>query len=84
MKVTLEIPDQVANALAEGQSQEPSSLLLELACGLYSARKLTHAQAAQLAGMARLEFQEALGLREIPIHCNSDDLADDIAFARGQ
>jgi predicted HTH domain antitoxin len=84
MKVTLEIPDQVANALAEGQAQEPRSLLLELACGLYAARKLTHAQAAELAGMTRMEFQEALGFREIPVHYTSEELADDIAFARRQ
>ncbi len=79
MKVTLEIPDQVARALPDDLAGEPRRLLLELACGLYAARKLTHAQAAELAGLDRLDFQQELGLREIPIHYTSEDLAHDIA-----
>lgn len=46
--------------------------------------KLTRAQAAELAGMERMDSQQELGEREIPIHYTREDLAHDIAFARDQ
>lgn len=58
MKVTLEIPDELAAALPGDEGDRRRSLLVELACGLYAARKLSHAQAAKLAGLERLELEQ--------------------------
>ncbi|MFZ4764092.1 MAG: UPF0175 family protein [Roseimicrobium sp.] len=78
MKMTLEIPDLVAAGLPGNETERSRSLLLELACGMFAAHKLTHAQAARLAGMERLEFEHELGLRDIPIHYTLSDWKDDL------
>jgi predicted HTH domain antitoxin len=44
---------------------------------VYAARRLTHAQAAKLAGLDRLEFDRERGLREIPVHYSEEDWKDD-------
>jgi predicted HTH domain antitoxin len=83
MKMLLEIPDRVAEAFPTGQAER--GVLLELACGMYATRKLTHAQAADLAGLARLDFERELALREIPIHYSTNDWKDDLkAGLRGE
>jgi len=73
MRMTLEMPDPVAEKLPGDEAQRRRSLLLELAWGMYAARTITHAQGAELAGLGRLDFQHELGLREIPIHYTLND-----------
>ena len=77
MKVTLEIPDEVAAALPRDEGDRRRSLLVELACGMYAAHKLSHAQASRLAGLDRLEFDRERGVREIPVHYTREDWKDD-------
>jgi predicted HTH domain antitoxin len=78
MQMTLNIPDRVADKLPGDEAQRRRCLLLELACGMYAARTITHAQAAELAGLGRLEMQQELGLREIPIHYTLNDWEHDL------
>lgn len=78
MKMVLEIPDRVAETLPTNEAEREHSVLLELACGMFAAKKITHAQAANLAGLGRLEFEKELGLRDIPIHYNLNDWKDDL------
>jgi predicted HTH domain antitoxin len=77
MKVTLNIPDDLVSALPGDDSCRGKSVLLELACGLYAARRLTHAQASKLAGLDRLDFDRERGFREIPIHYSEEDWRED-------
>jgi len=78
MQMTLEIPDRIAETLAGDEAQRRRSVLLELACGMYAARSITHAQGAEMAGLGRLEFQRELGLREIPVHYTATDWEHDL------
>lgn len=78
MKVTLEIPDELAAALPGDEGDRRRSLLVELACGMYAGHKLSHAQAAKLAGLERLEFDRERGVREIPVHYTTEDWKDDL------
>ena len=77
MKVTLDFPDDLVFALPGNEHEMGRRALLELACGLHAARRLTHAQAAKLAGLDRLEFDRERGLREIPVHYSGEDWKDD-------
>lgn len=79
MRVILDIPDDLAAELPDDEPARGRRVLLELACGMYAAHRLTHAQAAKLAGMERLEFDRERGLREIPIRYTEDDWKDDLA-----
>jgi len=79
MKMVLEIPDRLAEALPEDDAARGRSVLLELACGMFATGRLTHAQAADLAGIGRLDFSHELGRREIPNRYNLNDWKDDLA-----
>jgi predicted HTH domain antitoxin len=55
-------------------------MVVEIACRLIDAGKLTLWQAARLAELSRSEFEQELGARKIPIYRPSlQDLADDLA-----
>jgi len=77
MKITLDFPDDLAYILPGVEHEMGRRVLLELACGLYAARRLTHAQAAKLSGLDRLEFDRERGLREIPAFDSGADWKDD-------
>lgn len=71
----IDLPDHLANRI------DPKDLLVDLAAGMYAARRLTLGRAAELAGLSQLEMQRELGRREIPAHYDLDDLAYDLAAA---
>lgn len=78
MKMVLEIPDRLATALPGDDEARGRSVLLELACGMFATGRLTHAEAADLAGLGRMEFTRELGRREIPNRYNVNDWKDDL------
>lgn len=84
MEVTLSIPDELADVLHDLDQRDDRALVVEAVCGLYSRRRLSAGKAARLLNMDRLQFQQELGKREIPINYSLEDLKHDIAFARGQ
>ena len=54
--------------------------LIEFACRLFDAGKLTLWGAAKLAGLSRIAFEEELRARQIAwVRPDASDLADDLA-----
>jgi predicted HTH domain antitoxin len=84
MKMTLDVPDELAALLHELEPEDGRAVLVETVCGLYSRRKITSGKGARLLGLDRFGFQQELGRREIPLHYTLEDLKHDAAFARGQ
>jgi predicted HTH domain antitoxin len=70
--MTLTLPDDPA--LAHVGTEE---LRLDLACGLYSAGKISRGVGARIAGVSRLAFDEALFARHIPF-CTPEMLEEDL------
>jgi predicted HTH domain antitoxin len=61
----------------------PQQALIEFACRLFEAGKLTLWPAARLAQMTRIQFEAELGARAIPVYRPSvQDLRDDLDTLR--
>lgn len=71
--MTLVLPDDPVTA-----SFSPKYLLQELACALYARNRVSMSQGARIAGMERMDFQEALCERDIAVHYSNDDLHSDL------
>lgn len=83
MRLVLEIPDSVEQALRVSDHDRQRQLLLELAVALYSRGMLPLGKASELAEMSRMEFGLVLGRRGIPRHYGEDDLEEDLRYAVG-
>ena len=81
MRVILEIPSDVAQAIRLPQPEAEARLRLELAVALYAQRILPLGKAAQLAGLNRWEFDDILARRGISMNDTEQDLAHDLAYA---
>ncbi len=81
----LEVPDSllVQNAVSiEELSREAQ---VELAFHYFRSGRLTSGQAAEMAGMNRVDFMKAASARQIPlIDLDSEELAREIESASGQ
>jgi len=82
--LTLEIPDEVSQAMRLPPPEAKARLRLELAVSLYTQQILSLGKAAELAGLSRLELNEALSKRGVPMHYSEEDLKEDLAYGRGQ
>ena len=60
----IEVQDEALRGLELTESQA----LLDLAVGLSTERRVTLGRAAEIARMTKLDFQQELGRREIPIY----------------
>lgn len=70
--MTIELPDLPAlQHMAEGD------ILLDLACGGYAAGHLSRQSAADVAGVSRYDFDQALFTRRIPTY-TEEMLAQDL------
>ncbi|MBM4049524.1 MAG: UPF0175 family protein [Planctomycetes bacterium] len=69
------IPDEVIQATRMTEQE----LRQEIAVLLFQKEKLTLAQASRLAGMTRLQFQHLLASRQIPVHYDVQDFAQDLS-----
>jgi predicted HTH domain antitoxin len=83
MILTLEIPDEVSQAMRLPAPEVRTRLQLELAISLYEQEILPLGKAAKLAGLNSWEFNDILSRRKIPMHYTEEDLAHDIAYADG-
>jgi predicted HTH domain antitoxin len=83
MSVTFNIPDDVLAAMPVPEEERGKYLLLELACSLYARNVLSLAQAAEMAGISRIDFGLEVGRRDIPRHYTQAELEADLAYARG-
>lgn len=84
MPMTLEVPDQIQQALRVPEPERQSRLLVELACALYQREILSFGKSAELARLSQFRFGQALVEREIPRHYSDADVAEDLAYAGGQ
>jgi len=72
--MSLVIPDDLVHAT--GMSAE--ELKQEIAVMLFQRESLTLAQASRLAGLSRLEMQQLLAARQIPVHYDVADFEQDL------
>jgi len=84
MSITLDIPNNIHVALHVTPAEAEARLKLELAVALYAQKALGLGKAAQLAGMSRLDFNDVLAERGIPMHYGQKELDEDLAYARSR
>jgi predicted HTH domain antitoxin len=82
MGLYLQVPDSVAQAIRLPEKRMQEGLLLELAVALYAQEVLPFGKARELAGATRREFAHTLGQRGVVRHYGTDELADDLSYAR--
>ncbi|WP_297063306.1 UPF0175 family protein [Thermococcus sp.] len=78
------IPDDVISAMRLPRGEVERELRLDLAVVLYQRGILPLGKAAKLAGVTKREFLEELAKRKVPRHYTERELAEDVAFARGE
>lgn len=79
---TIEIDDEVYEAIQLPEGERSAVLKRELAVSLYAQDVLSFGKARALAGLSAQEFQELLGEREVPQHYDETELAEDIEYAQ--
>jgi predicted HTH domain antitoxin len=79
--LTLEVPEDVSDALCLPEQEIQSRLLLELGLSLYAQNLLSLGKGAKLAGISQHEFSKQLGARGIVRHYTREELAEDLAHA---
>ena len=84
MSIELGIPDSIVGAIRLPEKRIKEELLKELAITLYAQSLLSFGKARELAGIGKYEFGILLGARGIERHYTASELADDIAYARGE
>lgn len=77
------IPDDVYDALELPEAERESAVRRELAVTLYDREILSFGKARELADLSKVEFHRLLGDREIPRHYTTQELDEDIDYARG-
>jgi predicted HTH domain antitoxin len=82
--MTLEVPDEIQQALRVPEPERQTRLLVELACALYHREILSFGKAAELSRMSQFRFGHELVERGIARHFGEKDLAEDLAYAGGQ
>ncbi|VTT85726.1 hypothetical protein DM2_1764 [Halorubrum sp. DM2] len=78
---TIEIDDDVYEALQLPERERSPALKRELAVSLYAQDVLSFGKARALAGLSKREFQDLLGEREIPRHYGERELEEDLGYA---
>jgi predicted HTH domain antitoxin len=82
MSITLDIPDNIHEALHVPPAEAEQRLKLELAVSLYAQNMLSQGKAAELAGLDWFDFNGVLATRGIPMHYGQNELEEDLAYAR--
>lgn len=78
---TIEIDDEVYEALQLPEGQRSDALKQELALSLYAQDILSFGKARALADLSKQDFHDLLGEREIPRHYTEAELAEDREYA---
>jgi predicted HTH domain antitoxin len=78
---TIEIDDDVYEALQLPEGERSPAMKRELAVSLYARDVLSFGKARALAGLSKREFQALLGDREISRHYGERELAEDLEYA---
>jgi len=78
---TIEIDDDVYEALQLPEGERSSTMKQELAVSLYARDILSFGKARALADLSKREFQDLLSEREIPRHYGERELEEDLEYA---
>jgi predicted HTH domain antitoxin len=78
---TIEIDDDVYEALQLPEAERSSTMKRELAISLYARDVLSFGKARALADLSKREFHEILGERGIPRHYGERELDEDLEYA---
>jgi predicted HTH domain antitoxin len=70
----IRLPDE----LVRGIEMTKQQWLLDLAIGLFVDRRVTLGRGAEIAGISKPDFLDALGQRQIPINYDTVDLESDL------
>ena len=84
MSITVQVPDSVARSLRLPEGEVEERLLCELALSLYAQGILSFGKATELSALSRWRFSDLVGRRGIPHHYGPDELAEDLAYGRGE
>lgn len=84
MRIQLDIPETVAEAIRLPQDAIEEALLLELAIALYAQGLLGLGKARELAGLDKHTFAQHLAEHRVARHYDEADLADDVTYARSE
>ena len=84
MSITLQVPDSVVRSLRLPENEVEERLRSELALSLYAQGLLSFGKAAELAAASRHQFARLATRRGIPRHYGPDELAEDLAYGRGE
>lgn len=76
--MALVIPDDVL----QSAHMSADELKLEVALLLFQQDRLTLAQASTLTGLSRWQFQQILAQRNLTVHYDSNDFAQDLLTLR--
>lgn len=78
---TIEIEDDIYEALQLPEGERSLAMKRELAVSLYARDILSFGKARSLAELSKREFQQLLGDREIPRHYGEQELEEDLEYA---
>lgn len=70
----IRLPDELVRGIEMTEQQ----WLLDLAIGLFVDRRVTLGRGAEIAGISKPAFLDALGRRQIPINYDAGDLGSDL------
>ena len=84
MNMQLSIPDSILQAIRLPEQRIEQELLHELAVALYAQDLLSFGKARELAQMDKYRFGQLLAERGILRHYSSEELEDDLSYARCQ
>ena len=82
-RLTLEVPQEVVEAVKLPPAEMEGEFRKELALALYRRGVLSVGKARVLAQMTRRQFEELLADRRVARHYTQADLAEDIQHAHG-
>ncbi len=80
MSITLDIPNNIHEALHVSPAEAEKRLKLELAMALYAQNALSLGKAAELAGLDRFDMNDVLAERGIPMRYGQKELEEELAF----
>lgn len=80
MDLTINIPEDVWQAMKLPEMEKQNHLLIELAVTLYHRRILSLGKARAMTSLTKWEFDNELGSRKIERHYDQDDLENDLNY----
>ncbi|HIC94034.1 MAG TPA: UPF0175 family protein [Anaerolineae bacterium] len=78
MRLSIEVPEDLLQAIKLPAEEVPVRLKRELAIRLYAKGLLSFGKARQLAGMTRWDFRDLLGEEGIPRRYDIEELEEDL------